>query len=107
MVRGSSGGTSVKDDPDRAPRIARLAVLAEEDAQRLRRGPPPESRPRRLPSPNSVRPVAGRTRPASQPREGIAYLWTPVLGSRPQNVYWAAAQGQAAAAEWQRLLATC
>ena len=31
----------------------------------------------------------------------------PVLGIRPQNVYRAAAQGQAARAEWERLLATC
>jgi len=63
--------------------------------------------------------VAGNRRPAaSRAREGIAYLWTtvlghpgrplaPVLGIRPQNVYRAAAQGQAAAAQWERLLATC
>ena len=31
----------------------------------------------------------------------------PILGIRPQNVYRAAAQGQAAAVAWKRLLATC
>ena len=63
--------------------------------------------------------VAGNRRLlASRAREGIAYLWTevlghpgrplaPILGIRPQNVYRAAAQGQAAAAAWERLLATC
>ncbi len=64
--------------------------------------------------------TAGTRRPAaSRAREGIAYLWTevlghaarplaPVLGIRPQNVYRAAAQGRAAAPEWKRLLkATC
>jgi hypothetical protein len=30
-----------------------------------------------------------------------------LLGIRPQNVYRAAAQGQAAGAEWERLLTTC
>ena len=60
--------------------------------------------------------AAGTRRPAaSRAREGIAYLWTevlghagrplaPVLGIRPQNVYRAAAQGRAAAPEWKRLL---
>ena len=62
--------------------------------------------------------VGGRTRPASRAREGIAYLWTtvlgypgrplaPLLGIRPQNVYRAAAQGRTEAAEWERLLTTC
>jgi len=63
--------------------------------------------------------AAGTRRPAaSRAREGIAYLWTtvlghpgrplaPVLGIRPQNVYRAAAEGQAAGAEWARLLSTC
>ena len=62
--------------------------------------------------------AGGRTRCASQAREGIAYLWTtvlghpgrplaPVLGVRPQNVYRAAAHGQAAATAWDRLLTTC
>ena len=62
--------------------------------------------------------VDGGTRCASQAREGIAYLWTtvlghpgrplaPVLGVRPQNVYRAAAHGQAAATAWDRLLTTC
>ena len=63
--------------------------------------------------------AAGNRRPAaSRARAGIAYLWTtvlghpgrplaPVLGIRPQNVYRAAAQGQAAGAEWERLLTTC
>jgi putative transposase len=57
----------------------------------------------------------GRTRPMTRAREGIAYLWTTVLGHpgrplaavlgiRPQNVYRAAAQGRTAAAEWERLL---
>src|SRR5574341_1576364 len=56
-----------------------------------------------------------RRQAASRAREGIAYLWTevlghagrplaPVLGIRPQNVYRAAAQGRAAAPEWKRLL---
>jgi hypothetical protein len=69
-----------------------------------------------------VRPDAliagGRTRRASRAREGIAYLWTtvlghpgrplgPVLGIRPQNVYRAASQGEAAATGWDRLLTTC
>ncbi len=63
--------------------------------------------------------AAGNRRPAaSRAREGIAYLWTtvlghpgrplaPVLGIRPQNVYRAAAQAQAAGAAWERLLSTC
>ena len=63
--------------------------------------------------------VAGNRRPAaSRAREGIAYLWTevlghpgrplaPILGIRPQNVYRAAAQGQATGAEWERILAKC
>jgi REP element-mobilizing transposase RayT len=62
--------------------------------------------------------AAGTRRPrASQARQGIAYLWTevlghpgrplaPLLGIRPQNVYRAAAQGQAAATTWRRLLGT-
>jgi putative transposase len=67
-----------------------------------------------------IAPVAlaagGRTARASRARAGIAYLWVavlghpgrplaPLLGVRPQNVYRAAAQGRAAAAEWERLLA--
>ena len=63
--------------------------------------------------------AAGNRRPAaSRARKGIAYLWTtvlghpgrplaPVLGIRPQNVYRAAAQGQAGRTEWERLLAKC
>jgi REP element-mobilizing transposase RayT len=62
--------------------------------------------------------AGGRTPQASRARAGIAYLWltvlghpgrplAPVLGVRPQNVYRAAAQGRAAAAVWERLLATC
>jgi hypothetical protein len=62
--------------------------------------------------------AGGRPRRASRARAGIASLWTdvlghpgrplaPLLGIRPQNVYRAAAQGRAAAAEWERLLATC
>jgi hypothetical protein len=62
--------------------------------------------------------AGGRPRRASRAREGIAYLWTevlghpgrplaPVLGIRPQNVYRAASQGRAVAAEWERLLTMC
>jgi putative transposase len=62
--------------------------------------------------------AGGRTRPVSRAREGIAYLWTtmlghpgrplaPVLGIRPQNVYRAAAQGRTTAAEWEHLVTTC
>ncbi len=62
--------------------------------------------------------AAGRPRRASRARAGIAYLWTevlghpgrplaPILGIRPQNLYRAATQGRAAAAEWARVLDTC
>ncbi|MFA5028549.1 MAG: transposase [Candidatus Methylomirabilota bacterium] len=62
--------------------------------------------------------VGNRHPAASRAREGIAYLWTTVLGHpghplasvlgiQPQNVYRAAAQGQAAGEAWKRLLATC
>ncbi len=62
--------------------------------------------------------AGGHARTASGAREGIAYLWTvvlghpgrplaPVLGIRPQNVYRAAAHGRAAAKEWARVLTKC
>mgnify|MGYP000863328060 CR=1 FL=1 len=62
--------------------------------------------------------AGGRPRTASRARVGIAYLWTvvlgqpgrrlaPALGIRPQNVYRAASQGRADAAEWERVLKTC
>jgi len=62
--------------------------------------------------------AGGRTARVSRAREGIAYLWVTVLGHagrplaaslgiRPQNVYRAAAQGEAAAAIWQRILSMC
>lgn len=62
--------------------------------------------------------AGGRPQRASRAREGIAYLWTevlghpgrplaPVLGIRPQNVYRAARQGRADAVEWERILDTC
>ncbi|MCX5734648.1 MAG: transposase [candidate division NC10 bacterium] len=62
--------------------------------------------------------AGGRATQATQARAGIAYLWLTVLGHpgrplasvlgvQPQNVYRAAAQGHAAAAAWECLLATC
>jgi REP element-mobilizing transposase RayT len=59
--------------------------------------------------------AGSRTAPVSRAREGLAYLWierlghpgrplAPVLGTSPQAVYLAAARGQAARAEWDRLL---
>ena len=62
--------------------------------------------------------AGGRRRMASRARAGVAYLWTAVLGHpgrplahvlgiRPQNVYRAANQGRAAAAEWELVLKTC
>jgi hypothetical protein len=60
----------------------------------------------------------GRTARVRRAQEGIAYLWVTVLGHagrplaaalgiRPQNVYRAAAQGEAAAATSQRMLQMC
>ena len=61
--------------------------------------------------------AGGRTPAGQSGRAGITYLWptvlghpgrslVPVLGVRPQNVYRAAAQGRAAAAAREHLLAT-
>jgi REP element-mobilizing transposase RayT len=58
---------------------------------------------------------AGRARPKSRVRRGIAYLWVEVLGRsgralahelrlRPESIYYAAKQGQKDAAYWQSLL---
>jgi hypothetical protein len=47
----------------------------------------------------------GLRRPRGPPGRGRRLA--PVLGVRPQNVYRAAAYGQAAAAAWNRLLTTC
>jgi REP element-mobilizing transposase RayT len=57
----------------------------------------------------------GRAPALSRAREGIAYLWTAVLGrpgralaaalgARPQSIYAAAARGRAARVQWDRLV---
>ncbi len=92
------------DTPTRAPRRLTLETLVARVCRRE------DIRPEQLRE-------GSRRSAVSHARNGIAYLWVEVLGHpgrplasllgvRPQAVYQAVARGQAAHAEWDRLLET-